>query len=119
MNLYHGTSREHLESILTKGLIPTPNWDSIDLPVISLTDSSEEALINAYIVDTMKVELREKENPAQGYIALEINASHYRAVKKWGNEWWIRRTIIPEHIRVVREADYETVRIQFEEKHGK
>lgn len=88
------------------------------MPVVSLTDSPDRALLDAYAVDSTKVELREKERLSQGYVALEINTAHYE-VRKWEvDEWWIMEIINPKDITAVREEDYETVRKLYKEKYG-
>lgn len=111
--LYHGTPIEYKDSILSNGLEPHHSWDSglaeSELPVVSLTKSGKRAILEAYIVDTSKVEDGEKERPAQGYVALRINAQCYE-VRRWQvDEWWIMETIRPEDLKVVMEEDFASV----------
>lgn len=81
MKYYHGTPIENLDSILTEGLKPFPNWDSNPIPVISLTISPEKALKEAYIVDCTNVSGGQKKF-AKGYASLEVDASSYK-IEKW------------------------------------
>ncbi len=119
--LYHGTTKENLSNILIHGIKPHPNWDSGNLPVVSLTNFPEYALREAYVVDISKIQLCKKRNLAKDYVVLEVATKRYK-VKKWQSgkwfgkirgEWWILRTVLPKDIRVVLEKDYKSVKKEF------
>ena len=116
MDLYHGTTIDRLEDILAHGLLPQRNWDSGDIPVISLTNSPEKALIVAFAVDATKIELGGKSKPAEYFVALKIKSENYN-VQKWQvDEWWIKETIRPEDLEIILQKDYETVKKEWEIK---
>ena len=108
-----------MENILTRGLKPYANWDSEDLPVVSLTDSPEQALLEAYAVDMTKVQLGEKERPVESYIALRINAGRYTVMQWQVDEWWVTEPVRPENITVIGEEDFGTIEKRFDEKYPK
>ena len=110
MDLYHGTTADRLEDILTNGLLPQRNWDSGNSPVISLTNSPEQALIEAFIIDTTKAQLQEKNRVAEHYAVIKVITDNY-TVKQWQiDEWWIQETVHPRDLEVVIIKDYETVK---------
>lgn len=118
--LYHGTVIENKDNILINGLKPYVNWDSAteetETAVVSLTDSAERALIEAYVVDVTKIECGEKERPAAGYVALRIDASHY-SVRRWQvDEWWINDIVTPNHISIIMEESFESVERRYKKK---
>ena len=110
MKLYHGTIRENLESILNYGLRPYPIWDSGKVPVVCLTDSPKHALLQTYSMDISKVEIGEKKKPANGYVVFEVSAKNYKVGRWEVGEWWVRKRIKPEDIKVVIDVDYKAAK---------
>ena len=99
--LYHGTTAENVDSIMKKGLIPFYNWESPPVPVIALTSTTEDALREAYVADSTRVELKEKNELAQEYVVLEVEVKNYTLEDYESNEWWVFEKIRPEDIRVL------------------